>query len=1105
MILALSLLQTTGALFSPALAGTVGPNSGAAGMPLATPAPGVDAEPADAAPAPAVRNGDLTHLVFTARSGLVPALIAPGVNSVVGTSVAKVTVETIEGAGVELSVDGAVMPASHLGERAIDSSAHTARYTYYAVPFKVGPNDVALTALGADGLRGTTLRYRVFGAGKPAAVRATINGRLVADGRTPGTLSIVATDALAHSAQAGSQVIVSVHSGDVRLALTGDEHPSGTSAVKLSLDADGKATVLVLPGATSGNISLTVETGDAKTTASAFVTPFLRRAFVTGLVSGGLGSTPGDEDGDGNLDAGGSRRGRVALYGSGQVFDHFSLTFAYDTASRLAPLTTAGPFVADPNDRPYQTYGDASTQRDDAVSSARLYARVEDGHDAFTYGQFTADLGGGDASATSYHQVLNGSQLQLADSSERVRVTLFNAQNDVAYGRQTFAASGLASLGASLAPNIVIGTDVVTLVALDRRTGAAIAQTILQPNVDYVLDDASGQLRFIQVPLPFDAELNPQIVVITYQYTGSGTQSHTTGGSTTLRLGNAANAPTLRLGYVNDVTGAGNFSIFEQALAGTLHGGAWSLVHASADGLDANGSSLTNGYGQSTHFALTSASHALHLTLGFDDTSAGYQNPFGGFATPGLLDMRVLLAHPLHDGGEIALSYDQQANSGLGSNSTQSDASLGWKQHYGRLAVHTAIDVRRQNTPAISPGLLVPTPAPDGSIPALVPGAIVPAGPAIASSATQATVGLDYRLGEKSTLSLTRIEDIGGAPDSSLTQPAETVAGIDLAVDRSTHAYVRSIWSAAPQIGFAESSAAFTAQSGTQVTTFGIDRDVSPNTTVTTQWALQNTGNATDVYTTNGVRERLVFSKDLKGDAFFQTAQTNGASDAAGEFSVYGLSLAYGGKPFHASAAFQNRVGTSPGFDLQLGAGGALSPDISLLGHLDDAVTGGFQGVDARLGLAWRPDDGAGASLLELERHTGNLTDGVERADTLSFDEAYRLNGRLEIDARFAYKLDGDTYYVAHSMLAGFRVAERIGSRNDLALESQTLLVPGIAGATQTAFAVETGERITDSLRFAVGYNFSGAADPALVAAPTRRGEYVTLTSIVDRVFGWGR
>ena len=43
-----------------------------------------------------------------------------------------------------------------------------------------------------------------------------------------------------------------------------------------------------------------------------------------------------------------------------------------------------------------------------------------------------------------------------------------------------------------------------------------------------------------------------------------------------------------------------------------------------------------------------------------------------------------------------------------------------------------------------------------------------------------------------------------------------------------------------------------------------------------------------------------------------------------------------------------------------------------------------------------------------------------------------------------------------------------------------------------------------NSLRAAVGYNFGTTADATLAAAPTRKGVYATLTTTIDRIFGWG-
>jgi hypothetical protein len=216
--------------------------------------------------------------------------------------------------------------------------------------------------------------------------------------------------------------------------------------------------------------------------------------------------------------------------------------------------------------------------------------------------------------------------------------------------------------------------------------------------------------------------------------------------------------------------------------------------------------------------------------------------------------------------------------------------------------------------------------------------------------------------------------------------------------------------------------------------------------------------------------------------------------------------MAYATDRFHATSAFQNRAGANGGYGLQIGAAGALSDDLSLVGTVDQSSVAGVQTSDDRAGLAYRPHaDDRGAALLEFDRVTGNVTGGTDTTNTVSFEEAYRPAETLEIDGRIAYKLDGDGFYAAHSSLIGLRVDRRIGRRADLAIESRTLRTPGIAGSTTTGFAVENGWRLGSAMRLAGGYNVSGTADPSLAVAPSRRGFYVTATSVVDRVFGWGK
>jgi hypothetical protein len=110
-----------------------------------------------------------------------------------------------------------------------------------------------------------------------------------------------------------------------------------------------------------------------------------------------------------------------------------------------------------------------------------------------------------------------------------------------------------------------------------------------------------------------------------------------------------------------------------------------------------------------------------------------------------------------------------------------------------------------------------------------------------------------------------------------------------------------------------------------------------------------------------------------------------------------------------------------------------------------------------------------------------------------------------EIAARYAYKLDGDSYYPARSSLFGIRLDQRLTRRFDVAAETRRLEVEGIGGASATGFAVEGGYRLGNEMRVAAGYNFAGSPDPNLVAAPTRKGVYGTVTSVIDNIFGWGK
>jgi hypothetical protein len=1109
----------------------------AAAAPAASPAPpSPQPEPAGSSSPAALavtqaerapEGGDLTHLTFTATEALTAALVAPADDEVANGTSASIEVETVRGAGVELKVGDTVVPFSRIGKRTVDDKTGATRYTYYGVNLQPGPNAVALTPVGANGF-GETTHHRIYGPGRPVTLGVVASGPFRADGTSADLVRVEARDAWGHHAAAGSVVQVALVQGDARLERVGTAQPATSvtpvplvssspgvvsSAVNLQrvdvvLDADGVATVRLIPGLTPGAVLLRAECGDAAHETRFFLAPNLRKPFVTGLVSAGAGAVPGIPDApDGQANGTNSRRGRVALYGTGAMGNSLA-TFAYDTADTLQRSSAyggaLGTYNGDPNDRPYATSGDSSSRRDDALSRDHLFARLDSGRATAQWGEFRARTGGSSNALGGFDQLVDGAKLELGGQTRRA--TFFAARNDVGYDRRVFSPSGLAN-GISLRSNIVVGSEVVLLATLDARLGTVIAQTALTRGVDYSIEYATGQLHFIDVPLPFDEAFNPRQIVLTYEFDSPGNAARTLGGRAETAFGRD-HALKLGIGYVNDTTGAGNVALATEDLSGIIRGGSWQIVHASSRGsllATTPDAPLAGAGGSALHAQLTRSVGPDRFSLLFDRTDAGYNDPFGGLSTPGLLNERLTYAHKYAAGlGEISLDLGHQANAGVGiAGSSQTTASLRSRRAITKkLTVTASLERRIATTGAGGPALGY---NPVGILPA--PGAsplpFLPNSAGTSQSSTQAALGVDWRASRALDLSVNRLQTLGGQNDA---QPAQTDAQMTYDLGKGGRAYLRERWSASPIQSFAAATQALTAATGgTRATEIGFARRVGNATTVDTSYVVDHTAAGGDVYASMGVRERISLGR-TKGDAFFQHATSVGTG--TGGFDLYGLSLSYAdpANKFRASGSAQMRTGNSPGVSISLAAAGAISPDFSLFASVNDARALGSSQSDERVGLAWRPSrSDAGVTLLEFDRRDGTNTLTNTQSGVVSLEQVLHVRNRTEVVGRYAYKLDGDSYYAAHSSLVGLRVDQKIGSRLDVGAEVRRAMVRGIEGADATAVAVEAGVRLGDSARVGVGYNLRGTADPSLAAAPARRGFFVTLTSVVDRLFGWGK
>ena len=985
--------------------------------------------------------------------------------------------------------------------------------TFTHVKLAPGPNDVRVVADGGGGPH-PAAEKTIYAPGTPVTFTFTSAGVPIADGTTRIVVTVSGFDAWNNPAAPKSPVDVTVAKGVGRLEIIGSKDDLANSAAILprdvgqqlegKLDEGGSFVFAFIPGLTSGDVSLTADSPDSATMKPVaydiFVSPNGRTPIFIGLASVGVGSVPGNVDGNDIFDNGGARRGRLAGYGTGSIGHGTVATFAYESANRLAPVFPFGQYVADPNGRTYLTYGDASTREDDALSLGRFYAKIEHGRNSIMYGEFSPSSSGAQ-SAGSYQLLLSGVKTHLATKNNPASLNAYTAQDNIGYGRIVVNPLGLATADTFLRPNLIVGSDSITLTVLDRRTGVILSQRLLVRNVDYAIDYETGALRFINVPLPTDPNFNPQVLVATYEYDGLNSGAVTSGANARINLGKSAK---LRLGFIEDTGFFSPYSLTTSRISGRSAGGSWSFERDASHGVGSSFNGTLNGEAYRAGFDLGGKQN--RFTGSYDSTTAGYGNPYGGFLTPGLASFQLGVTHRLARGGALELSYDGQATSSLytGQNYRQQRLAANLREVLSdRFTFKLGLSHLTQSAFS-SNQVAIPISPYGGGYPPTIPGQVnVNAG-----ANTQANVGFDWKATRNLVLSVDRTILLGGGANA--TAPAQTTATANYTAGPN-HFYVNELWSDSPQFAASQATTPYTALSqATHAQVIGFDRDFGKNTSVTSQYVVDDAMNGSDAYAAFGVRQRFKLNKFLGGDAFIQTGSNLGSgqivNSSQSHFGLFGIDLAYHQKKrMAASLGIQNRTGLFGGSSITGGLSGRLSSEFSASGSLSATNLGSYSQHDVRFGLAWRPSGNSrGAGLLSYDTYSSNVVGAGSHANVVSYDQVYRPESKLEIAAHIAYKLQGDGFYAAHTTLYGLRVDRRLTRRVDVAAELQTLNFAAIPGAGQNSFAAELGYRLTNHVRVAAGYNFSGAVDPNLVGQPVRRGVFFSITSVLDNILGWG-
>ena len=948
-------------------------------------------------------------------------------------------------------------------------------------------------------------------------MQATLVGSATIDASGQGTVpvQIHLTDTGGQTYPKGTPVRAIILRGDARLT-------AGLSADATTNDASD-ITLGVFPGTQSGPLVIRLDAGDASTEVTLALTADIRAPLVVGFATGGIGPVPGwTEAQDGAPDGTNARRGAVSIFGTGKIASNTRGTFAYDSSDTLEQTIAADPYLDNPNDRPFSTYGDASIRHDDALSTNHIFASVQNGRSSAMWGQFYAHAAPSTA-VGGYNVLVNGAQALAAGPNAEAGI--FTARNNTAYARAILSPTGLAVASQALQPDIVIGSDVLTLVHLDRRTGAILSQSFLARGTDYEIDYASGLLRFLNIILPYDDAFNPQIVVVQYQYGGPGATSTMLGGKASAKIGTGARADAW---YLNDAIGSGNLTVLGESLGRSAaapvvpgtSGTTWSLSHERSVGFLPITTAQYGGSGDAYQASFATQTKTFKFALAFASADAAYDNPFGTYTAPGLTSLNAAGTFTLGRISQLELRYLEAKNDLPASLSSQAvsnaDQEAGITLRVApnsRLKYHVGVEADS----AYSNGVVNPVFLASG-------GSQAPAAPntlngflplfdstmynAGSGHAVDVNAGFDWRFMGRTSIGISRLQPLGSSTDPY--DPPQTQAEFDLDVGKDGKLFVRQLWQQNPSQTLAATQAgqtySATAQSQTSV---GFEQQVGP-TTYQSGYAVEHTASGTDLFDAIGARTRLIVSPRLNASGFVQIGNSlysTYASNASPFFLAVGTSLDYSIKTFHTTGQVQVRTGFDSGSSFQLGATGPISPAVSVFGSYTGSYTIGEYDTEGRGGLAYRPSrNDRYVTLLSLDIYHSSLTNyDAYITNVAELQELYRSSSRTEWAASAAYKLTGDSFFAPRTSIFGLRGDQRIGSRFDLASEVHWSDVAPISGTSATGFAVEAGYRLGSTLRLAGGYNFSGFADPDTAINPTHRGVYVTLSTYIDRIFGWGQ
>jgi hypothetical protein len=987
----------------------------------------------------------------------------------------KISVEPTD--KYEIILNGKLIDEKLIGKVQFDKINNNNVYTYYAIPLQEGENQILVKFYDSENKVKNSIEKFLYVKGKPNKI---IIDRFSspADGKTVSKLKIRILDKYDNPVQDDLFINVSTDNGVIK---SEDQDPN-TNGIQLKTK-NGLIEVDILSPNTVSEGNILVSVNDIKQIGKLEYKVPYKKPIMIGLADSKAGysllngrsfeNDPKAKEGI-NFNIGAS------LFTQGSIFDDYLLTFAFDTRRKLNALNDDQNvmFRDRVEDRLYPIYGDSSQLNQIVTSNSNVFFKLEKDKSSLLFGDFNTGFVSADVTTprmSNYNRVLNGARLKL-DIPEITNLEIFGAISRQMFNRDEFQGAGVSGPYYTSKYPLVNGTERVIIETRDRTfINRILKTTTLTRLSDYNIDYSNGTIIFSQ-PIPsVDENLNPNFIIITYEYYPQELSNSIIGAKLSQPLGFGL---TLGGTYVREL----NPSLPYQ-LAGV------SLTEKIGDNFDISAeyanSFFENKYGASYRAGLSAKPlENLSLKGEYQFVEKDFSNRTGNSFAPGTERYFGKLDYKPFDTTSVNLEFNRDKNFTSGH---LLQALNGRVNHDIFSHILTGgLEFRQFSNPQN-----------------------------INQIDNSALAILNYKSPSFFNISLNASREQNLLSTQDFTRPTQTSIGLDYAITNNLKLYAKQ--------AFFEREKLTTATIIGADTTFNTGLDVFNSLNMGAKYQIDSTIDGRSSQTRIGFNNRINLIPELALGINFERVNGNNpnlniAMDET--YNAWSFSTEYFPKQIglRASAKFDLRDGLRASNLFNFNVAGALGDDFGIFGRFmynnsNELVR--THNMDSLFGIAYRPLNSDFFNALFKYQLRKNH-DGLEfSSDVLnnifSFEGFFQPSYYWEIYTKLAWKNSYDMTKGFNPIYSNIglglaRITYKIAYNFDIVGEYRNLAQIE-TGTFLNDFTTELGYFPMKDLRLGLGYNFFGYTDKDLITSNySAQGPYIALTFKLGN-FGdiWGQ